>query len=68
MGEYNEAIVLEKFCPARGVREDGGGGRAEYTKSSAWHGKERPPTATGLTGAEVALTQQCSEVYATPCP
>lgn len=25
-------------------------------------------TRVPLTGVEVALTQQCSEVYATPCP
>ncbi len=40
---------------------------AEFSKRSSAHCADDPPTATGLSGKEEALTTQCRSVYATPC-
>jgi hypothetical protein len=63
----NQAIVVEKYCPTRkGFLQVAS--VAEFQKRAAAHCKDEAPTGQGLSGADVTLTNQCSAVYAIPCP
>jgi hypothetical protein len=63
----NEAIVTERYCPARKAFIQGVN-VADFAKRAADHCKNSPPTGQGLSGAEIALTTECQRVYATACP
>jgi hypothetical protein len=84
MRAINAAIVTEKYCPAKktflsassfAIRNAPARGRAapstaadDFALRSANHCKSDPPMGNGLSGAQVTLTTECQQVYATPCP
>jgi hypothetical protein len=60
-------IIAEQYCPARAAFiEQAGVG--EFRRRVAAHCKDAPPTAQGPTGAQVPIPQECSGVFALPCP
>jgi hypothetical protein len=61
------SIIAQQYCPARAdfIRQTSAD---EFRKRAASHCKDSPPTAQGPTGAPVALPQQCTQVFASPCP
>lgn len=63
----NQATVEEKYCPARKAFVQGASA-ADFAKRAAAHCREQAPTGSGLSGAEVTLTSQCQQVYASSCP
>jgi hypothetical protein len=63
----NQAIVNERYCPAKKAFL-AGSNAAEFAKRATDHCKNSAPTGQGLSGAEVSLTAECQQVYATPCP
>ena len=63
----NEAVVAERYCPAKKLFVQAGS-VSEFQKRAAKHCKEETPTERGISGAEVTLTTQCTQAYATPCP
>jgi hypothetical protein len=67
MSVYTQAVVAEKYCPAKRefVKQVG---PTEFTKRAAAYCKDSAPTDTGKDGAEVTLTAQCRTAYATACP
>jgi hypothetical protein len=67
MRAMNAAIVTEKYCPARKAFL-AVSNATEFVKRAAAHCKDQAPTATGLSGAQVTLTAECQQVYATVCP
>lgn len=67
MRTFNAATVAERYCPARKAFV-AALGAAEFAKKAAAHCKDEPPTGQGLSGAEVTLTAQCQQVYASACP
>ena len=58
-----QAIVAEKYCPAKKsfLKEVSG---AEFTKRAAAHCKDSPPTGT----VGDPLTAQCRAAFGSPCP
>ena len=60
-------MITDEYCPARAsfVRLEGADA---FRRRAAAHCKDTPPTAQGLTGAQVPLPQQCAVVYAISCP
>jgi len=67
MRMINQAIISEQYCPAKSAFLQGASG-LEFGKRAAHHCKEEAPTGQGLSGADVTLTSECTQVYATPCP
>ncbi|HWD24758.1 MAG TPA: hypothetical protein VG368_04785 [Acidimicrobiales bacterium] len=67
MQVIDAAIVNEKYCPAKWAFIQGASA-AEFAKRAAAHCKDDAPTGPGLSGAEVTLTAECQQVYATGCP
>jgi hypothetical protein len=67
MQMINQAIVVEKYCPAK-KQFLAGASAAEFAKRAADHCKNSAPTGQGLSGAEVTLTAECQQVYSTGCP
>ncbi len=66
LGQHIQALTTESYCPA--VKEFlKVSNRAELARRSKKHCSEEPPTATGLSGEEQALTQECTAAFATPC-
>jgi hypothetical protein len=63
----NQAIVTERYCPARKAFVQRAG-VVEFQKRAVAHCKEQAPTGQGLSGVEVTLTTECTAAYATPCP
>jgi hypothetical protein len=63
----NEAVVTEKFCPARKLFLQVST-PAEFQKRATVHCKNEAPTGQGISGAEVPLTTLCAQAYATSCP
>jgi hypothetical protein len=63
----NQATVTERYCPARKAFVQGASA-ADFAKRAAAHCKDEAPTGAGLSGAEVTLTSQCQQVYASSCP
>lgn len=67
MKSLTDAIVTDKFCPVRKTFVTLGGA-AEFSKRAATHCKDQPPEASGLSGAQVALPDQCRAAFASGCP
>jgi hypothetical protein len=67
MQVINQAIVVERYCPARKAFVQGVS-LGEFQKRAVAHCRDQAPTGQGLSGVEVTLTAECQQVYATPCP
>lgn len=67
MEMFSKAVVTEQYCPAKKAFVQQAS-ITEFVKRSSAHCKDDPPTGSGLSGAQVTLDRQCSEVYATACP
>lgn len=67
MRTINQAIIAEQYCPAKKAFIQGTSS-SEFAKRAAHHCKDQAPTGQGLSGAEVTLTTECTQVYATGCP
>lgn len=61
------AITSEQFCPAKKTFI-AKGGLAEYQARAKAHCTEKAPIGTGLSGAQVTLTAECTAAFATACP
>jgi len=64
---FNEAVVSEKFCPARKAFVQAAT-LAEFQRRAAKHCHDEAPVAQGISGAQVTLTTLCTQAYATSCP
>jgi hypothetical protein len=64
---FNAATVTERYCPARKAFLQASS-VAEFQRRAGAHCKDLPPTGQGLSGAQVTLTTECQQVYATACP
>jgi uncharacterized membrane protein len=67
MQEHMEAIRVEAYCPKKKnlmllIHPP------DFAALAKKHCEENPPTAGGLSGEQVTLTNECKAVYATPCP
>jgi hypothetical protein len=67
MMTINRAIVSERYCPAKRAFL-AVSNAADFQRRAVAHCRDQAPTATGLSGAEVSLTAECVQVYATGCP
>jgi hypothetical protein len=67
MQVITQAIVAEKYCPARKSFIEGAS-VVDFVKRATAHCKDEAPIGPGLSGAEVTLAAECREVYAAPCP
>ncbi|MGH7296276.1 MAG: hypothetical protein ACRELB_15155, partial [Polyangiaceae bacterium] len=67
MTVINQAIVTERYCPGKKAFIQGASA-AEFQRRAVTHCKDQAPTGQGLSGAEVTLTAECQQVYATQCP
>jgi hypothetical protein len=63
---YEPKAINEEYCPSR--REFIAQlGLDEFRKRAAAHCRDTPPTAQGLSGAQVPLPQQCTAVFGIAC-
>jgi hypothetical protein len=67
MRTITAAIAPERYCPARRTFIEATSA-AEFTRRATKHCKEEAPSAQGLSGANVTLTGECTQAYATSCP
>ncbi len=67
MQTINQAIVVEKYCPTKKAFITGAS-FAEFQARATKHCRDEAPTGRGLSGADVTLTADCQNVYATACP
>ncbi len=67
MRTIGAAIVTEKYCPAR-KNFVAHAGLAAFQKRASAHCKDDPPSASGLSGAQITLTAKCQGSFATACP
>ena len=67
MRTITASIISERYCPAKRAVVQATNA-AEFTRRAAAHCKDEPPSAQGLSGASVSLTDECKQVYATSCP
>jgi hypothetical protein len=61
------ADISERYCPARTSAVEVLGA-AEFNRLAAAHCKDDPPSAQGLSGAQVSLPGECRQVFASLCP
>ena len=67
MRAINQAIVVERFCPAKKTFV-ASAGVAEFQRRASAQCQNEAPTGQGLSGASVTLTTECQGVYAISCP
>lgn len=66
MEKHYDAIVAEEFCPAA-VEFRVRAGARQYNKRAVLHCKTSAPVATGLSGKQITLTEECAMAFATQC-
>ena len=66
MREHVAAYQAEVYCPAATTFIKAHG-KTEFRDRAKDHCEERPPSMTGISGAEVELKAECRAVYASGC-
>jgi hypothetical protein len=67
MEQITAATVTEKLCPAKKAFVQSVGG-ARFQERTRKHCYDEAPTAQGLSGAQVTLTNECLVAFASACP
>lgn len=67
MATFVSALVKEQYCPSK-KEFIANASAADFSRRAALHCKDDPPTASGISGVQVTLTQQCRDALATLCP